>query len=34
MGTAVAIGLYSAVVAATYKSMVTHFDMIVRKQQR
>jgi hypothetical protein len=34
VGTAIAVGLYSAVVAGTYKSMITNFDMIVRKQQR
>lgn len=34
IGTIIAVGLYSAVVAGTYKSMITNFDMIVRKQQR
>ena len=34
IGTVIAVGLYSAVVAGTYKSMITNFDMIVRKQQR
>lgn len=33
-GTLVAVGLYSAIVAGTYKSMVTNFDMIVRKQAK
>ncbi|HOB73819.1 MAG TPA: ABC transporter permease subunit [Phycisphaerae bacterium] len=31
-GTVVALGLYGAIVAGTYRSMVTNFDMIVRKQ--
>ncbi len=34
VGTAIAVGLYGAIVSATYKSMITNFDMIVRKQQR
>jgi len=34
IGTIIAVGLYSAVIAGTYKSMITNFDMIVRKQQR
>ena len=34
VGTVIAIGLYGAIVAGTYKAMVTNFDMIVRKQSR
>ncbi|GMU21758.1 MAG: hypothetical protein AMXMBFR13_18470 [Phycisphaerae bacterium] len=34
IGTLVALGLYGAIVAGTYRSMVTNFDMIVRKQSR
>ncbi len=34
IGTAVAIGLYGAIVAGSYKSMVTNFDIIVRKQSK
>jgi ABC-type transport system involved in multi-copper enzyme maturation permease subunit len=34
VGTAIAIGVYSAIVAGTYRSMVTNFDMIVRKQSK
>jgi ABC-type transport system involved in multi-copper enzyme maturation permease subunit len=32
IGCAIAAGVYGAVVAGMYKSMVRHFDMIVRKQ--
>jgi len=34
VGTAIAVGLYGAIVAGTYRSMVTNFDMIVRKQSQ
>lgn len=34
IGTVVALGLYGAIVAGTYRSMVTNFDMIVRKQSK
>ncbi|GMV96050.1 MAG: hypothetical protein AMXMBFR83_04190 [Phycisphaerae bacterium] len=34
VGTAIALGLYGAIVAGTYRSMVTNFDMIVRKQSK
>lgn len=34
VGTAVALGLYGAIVAGTYRSMITNFDMIVRKQSK
>ena len=34
IGCAIAVGLYGAIVAGTYKSMISRFDMIVRKQQR
>lgn len=34
LGTAIALGLYGAIVTATYRSMISNFDMIVRKQQR
>jgi len=34
VGTLLAAGLYSAIVAGAYRSMVANFDMIVRKQSR
>ena len=34
IGTLAALALYGAIVAGTYRSMVTNFDMIVRKQSR
>ena len=34
MGTLLAAALYGAIVAGMYRSMVTNFDMIVRKQSR
>jgi len=34
IGTLLAVGLYGAIVAGTYRSMVTNFDLIVRKQSR
>jgi ABC-type transport system involved in multi-copper enzyme maturation permease subunit len=34
IGTAVAVGVYGAIVAGTYRSLVTNFDMIVRKQSK
>lgn len=34
IGTVIAVAIYGAIVAGTYKSMVTNFDMIVRKQSR
>ena len=34
IGTVIAVALYGAIVAGTYRSMVTNFDMIVRKQQK
>ncbi|NLX20329.1 MAG: ABC transporter permease subunit [Phycisphaerae bacterium] len=34
IGTVVAVGLYGAIVAGTYRSMVNSFDVIVRKQSK
>jgi hypothetical protein len=34
IGTLIAAALYGAIVAGIYRSMVTNFDMIVRKQSR
>ncbi|NLX13049.1 MAG: ABC transporter permease subunit [Phycisphaerales bacterium] len=34
VGTAIAVGLYGAVVAGTYRSMISNFDMIIRKQSK
>ncbi len=34
VGTAIAVGLYGAVVAGAYRSMITNFDMIIRKQSK
>ena len=34
IGTAIAIGLYGAIVTGTYKSMVANFDMTIRKQSQ
>lgn len=34
IGTLLALGIYGAIAAGTYKTMITNFDMIVRKQSR
>jgi len=34
IGAVLGVGLYGAIVAGTYRSMITNFDMIVRKQSR
>ena len=34
VGTVIAVGLYGAIVAGTYRSMVANFDMIIRKQSK
>ncbi|UCD29827.1 MAG: ABC transporter permease subunit, partial [Planctomycetota bacterium] len=34
IGTLVAVGLYGAIAVGTYRSMLTNFDMIVRKQSQ
>jgi len=34
IGTLITVGIYGAIVAGTYRTMVTNFDMIVRKQSQ
>jgi ABC-type transport system involved in multi-copper enzyme maturation permease subunit len=34
IGTLIAVALYGAVVAGTYRSMVANFDMVIRKQSK
>ncbi len=34
IGTLIALGIYGAIVAGTYQTMIKNFDMIVRKQSR
>ena len=33
-GTLIALGIYGAIAVGTYRSMLTNFDMIVRKQSQ